>query len=178
ALYLVPGFLEPLGDGAFKDRFTHLRHDNIYAGAAIAARSGLCREGFLGHRGLLRSRNTIGLGRGSSRGCGRLSRLWSGRRGHGGAALGVDHTYHGVDLHRGSLGDFDLFENARCWSGNLSINFVGGDLKKRLVTLDFITRLLEPLGDSAFENRLAYLGHDYVSWHGTLPLDVNRLVSN
>ena len=48
---------------------------------------------------------------------------------------------------------------------NLRVDLVGGDFEERLVALHGVARLLEPLGDGAFEDRLAHLGHDYIGWH-------------
>ena len=45
---------------------------------------------------------------------------------------------------------------------NLGVDFVGGDFEQRLVALDFIAGLFQPLGDGALEDAFAHLGHDDV----------------
>jgi hypothetical protein len=37
--------------------------------------------------------------------------------------------------------------------------------------LDFVAGLFQPLGNSAFDDGLAHLGHDDVSWHDFLPIN-------
>ncbi len=53
--------------------------------------------------------------------------------------------------------------------GDFGVNFVGGDFEQRLVALDFVAGLLEPLGDGSFEDRFPHLGHDDICRHGFLP---------
>ena len=59
----------------------------------------------------------------------------------------------------------DLLERARSGRRNLSVNFVGRDLEQRLVALDRVTDLFEPLGQGSFGDGFAHLGHNYVSRH-------------
>ena len=91
-----------------------------------------------------------------------------GRRGS--VAISDDADY-GVDLHGVAGLDLDLLQRAGRRSGDFGVNLVGGDFEQRLVALDFVARLLEPLGDGSFEDRFPHLGHDYVSGHGFLPWD-------
>ena len=81
----------------------------------------------------------------------------AGRSGPGGA----DDGHHGVDLHRGAGLYFDLGKHACGGRGNLGIDFIGRDLEERLVLLHRVAGLFQPLGDGAFKNRLAHLGHDH-----------------
>ena len=62
--------------------------------------------------------------------------------------------------------DLDLLKRAGGGRGNLGIDLVGGDLEERLVALDGVAGLLEPLGEGAFGDGFAHLGHDYVGRHG------------
>jgi hypothetical protein len=87
------------------------------------------------------------------------------RRFRGGRAGFVDRRYHRVHLHGGAFLHLDFLEHARRRRGNLGVDLVGGDLEERLVALDLVARLLQPLGDSAFKDRLAHLRHDYVGRH-------------
>ena len=91
-----------------------------------------------------------------------------GRRGGGGSAIGVDHSHDGLDGHRLAFGDFDFLEHASGRRRNFRIHLVGGDFKERLVAVDLVAGLLQPLGDRAFKNAFAHLGHDDVDSHGVL----------
>jgi hypothetical protein len=77
----------------------------------------------------------------------------------------ADHRDHGVNLHGRTLGDLDLLECARRRRGNLRIHFVGRDLKQRLVAVDFVANLLQPLGQRSLGDRFAHLGHYYIRRH-------------
>ena len=91
------------------------------------------------------------------------------RRGDGcRSAVGVDQGHDGLNRHRLAFGDFDFLQHAGGGRGNLRVHFVGGDFKQRLVALDFVAGLLQPLGDGAFKNAFAHLGHDDVDSHGYL----------
>ncbi len=81
----------------------------------------------------------------------------------------ADDADHGVHLDGVACLDLDLLERAGRGSGNFGVNLVGGDFEQRLVALDFVAGLLEPLGNGSFEDRFPHLGHDYVCWHGFLP---------
>ena len=73
-------------------------------------------------------------------------------------------------LHRRAFGDFDVLQDAGGGRGNLGVDLVGGDFEQRFVALNFVAGLLQPLGNSAFDDGFAHLGHDDVSWHDFLPL--------
>ena len=101
-----------------------------------------------------------------------FSRRRSGFRGSSGSrgvAVSGDDAYDGVDLDGVAGFDLDLLKSAGRGRGDFGVNLVGGDFEQRLVTLDFVAGLFEPLGDGSFEDRFAHLGHDDVSWHGFLP---------
>src|SRR5436305_1768713 len=108
---------------------------------------GSCARRFLLPRCRRRSRRTV-----------RLSR-----------SVGANDRYYPIHLHGGAFRNFDLAQYSAGGRGNFGIYLVGGDFKQRLVALDFVTGLLQPFGDSAFKNRLPHLGHDYISWHESLP---------
>ena len=57
----------------------------------------------------------------------------------------------------GSTRIFD--ERARGGRGHLGVDLVGGDLDQRLVGVDAVAHLLQPLEDRALGDRLAHLGH-------------------
>ena len=107
----------------------------------------------LGLRGL---RSALGrrLGRGCS-GCG--------------VAISRNYADDGIHLYGIAGLDFDLLQRARGWGGDFGVNFVGRDFKQRLVALHLLARLLQPLGDGSFKDRLAHLGHDYICRHDFLP---------
>ena len=82
------------------------------------------------------------------------------------ATLGVDIREDGSDLHRLALGHRDLHQGARSRGRDLRIYLVRRDLQDRLVALDRVACLLEPLGDSALGDGLTHLGHrDFDSSH-------------
>src|SRR6267142_1877348 len=97
-----------------------------------------------------------------------------------GAALGgcarrcsnrVDHGDHGLDRHGLPFRDLDFLQHAGRRGRDLRVHFVGGDFEQRLIALDAVARFLEPLGNRAFKNTFAHLGHDHVDGHGA-PLSV------
>ncbi len=146
----VAHVFQPARDGAFKDGFSHLGHDNV------GGRAG--RQRWRGRRG----RNGL---------CGRCGRCGSRSacrwrlRNAGGCTGVVNHGDHGVHLHGRARLRLDLLENATGRSGYFGIDFIGGNLKQRLIALYSLTGLFEPLGDRAFENRFSHLGHDDIGWH-------------
>ena len=94
-----------------------------------------------------------------------------GWRSGGGSAIGfANDADNGVDLNGVAFGNFDFLEDAAGGGGDFGVDLVGGDLEERLVALDLVTGLLQPLGDGSFENRFAHLGHDYVSRHSSLSI--------
>ena len=71
----------------------------------------------------------------------------------------ADDGDDGVDRDGLAFGDLDLGEGAGGGRGDLGVDLVGGDLEERLVALDRVADLLEPLGDGALEDGLAHLRH-------------------
>jgi hypothetical protein len=84
----------------------------------------------------------------------------------GGAAAAA---YDCVHADRGSFGDFDFAQDAGSGGGNFGIYFIGGDFEQRFIALHFVAGFLQPLGNCAFNDGLAHLGHDDVSRHDFLP---------
>src|ERR1019366_9518789 len=142
---------------------------------------------FLNGRGTLwvrrrRSFHRLGRWRSGRRfgrgGSGRRWRRFGGRSGgldrrHGGAAPLIDARDYRVDADRLAFLHQDFGERAGGGGGNLGVHLVGGDLKERLVALDALAGLFEPLGQRAFHNAFAHLGHDDVG-HISSPASRNR----
>jgi len=61
--------------------------------------------------------------------------------------------------------NLDLGQDASRGRGNFRVYLVGGNFKERLVALDLVANLLEPLGDGALEDGLAHLRHHDIGWH-------------
>ena len=160
--------------------FRDLAHQRTGANLALLA----CFGSLLGRGSGLRlfyfsgRRRCLGLRRAATVSAGRSSGLrgrgsgWRWGRWRGGLAFSSDRADHGIDLHGGSGLDLDVLQRAGGRRGNFSINLVGGDFEQRLVALDFLARLLQPLGNGSFKDRLPHLGHDYISWHIVLPRDI------
>jgi hypothetical protein len=117
---------------------------------------------------------------GGPRGLGRpWCRSWS-RCLRGGRCLGravaggINHAHYGLNRHGLAFADFDLLQHASGRGGNFRVDLVGRYFEQRLVALDLITRLLEPLGDGAFENAFAHLGHYDVHCHLRSPRRFSR----
>ncbi len=103
-------------------------------------------------------------GCGSSRGCRRSGSIRSRRRrrSRGSGRLRrttADHRDHGIDLYCVARFHFDRRKRSACRRRNLRVYLIGRNLKQRLVALDAVTHLLQPLGNRAFEDRLAHLRH-------------------
>jgi hypothetical protein len=77
----------------------------------------------------------------------------------------VDDANYGVHLHGRAWLHLDLFEHAAGRCRNLGVDLVGGDFEQWLIALHALACFFQPLGKSAFKDRLAHLGHDHVSWH-------------
>ena len=115
-----------------------------------------------------------GLGGRRRRGCGRRNRLRRRRRapdglfgGRRGAAwrrrrLSAMRATTVLIAHRLAFLHQHFRQRAGRGRRNLGIHLVGGDLEQRLVALHALAGLLEPLGQRAFDNALAHLGHHYV----------------
>ena len=78
----------------------------------------------------------------------------------------VDGANDGSDADRSAFLHLDFAERAGRGRGNLSVDFVGGDLEERFIASDGVAGLLEPLGERAFGDGFAHLGHNDVDWHG------------
>ena len=163
ALNGVADLLEPLGDGAFSDGFAHLRHQDF------GARTG-------GSTGAIAGRRSEGLRFGLLVADGSVQRTWSNGvflRGHGAGvrrsgglrAVFIDSGDDCVDADGGAFLHLDLAKRAGDGRGDLGVDLVGGDLEQRFVALDGVARLLQPLGEGAFGDGFAHLGHDYVGRH-------------
>src|SRR2546427_648654 len=72
----------------------------------------------------------------------------------------ADHTHDRIDRDGLALRDLDLEKRPGDGRGDLGVDFVGRDLEDRLVALDRIPDLLEPLGDGPLGDRFPHLGHD------------------
>ncbi len=96
---------------------------------------------------------------GGGDGCGRRGR----RRLFGGLA---DHADDRVDRDGRPFLDLDLEQRAGDGGGDLGVHLVGRDLEDRLVALDLVADLLQPLGDRPLGDRLSHLGHDDFGGHG------------
>src|ERR1019366_5338642 len=79
----------------------------------------------------------------------------------GGAAF-INARDYGVDADCLAFLHQDLGKRAGGRGGNLGVHLVGGNLKERLVALDALAGLFVPLGQGAFHNAFAHLGHDDV----------------
>src|SRR5919202_532786 len=64
-----------------------------------------------------------------------------------------------ADLDRLALLDEDLRQRSRRRRRNLGVDLVGRDLEQRLVRLDLLTLLLQPLRDCPLGDGDAHLGH-------------------
>ena len=109
--------------------------------------------------------------RGSRCGCRSLLRRfclgWRSRSSRA-RSVRVNQRDDGLNRHGLAFIDLDFFQYAGGGRRNLGVHLVGGNLEERLVALDFIARLLQPLRDGAFENAFAHLGHDDVNSHRRL----------
>ena len=116
--------------------------------------------------GRFRGRRRSGRG-----GCGfRRSGRFFGRgwRGADRAVTGFNHRDHRLNRHGLAFADFNFFQHAGRGRGNLRVHLVRGNFEQWFVALDFVSGLLQPLGNGAFENAFAHLGHDDVHSHGLL----------
>ena len=129
------------------------------AGASSAGASVSTRICSVRARGRLQSRLSWRLRKGG------LSQLR--RSGCYGFPVCLNGSNYGIDLDGLAFRDLDLGERPKQGLGfrhRLRIRVEQG-----LVALHFVTRLLQPFCNSSFNNRLAHLGHDDVSWHDFLP---------
>ena len=143
-------------------------------------RCGRCGGGHLGGTSFVAAgrpggdrggRSGVGVGR-RRRGCirprrsGRRSRLGrggGGRRARSGPVVGgLDHRDLGVVGDGRPFLDQDLAEDALERGRDLGVHLVGDDLDERLVLVDVVARLLEPLPDRPLGDALAELGHRHL----------------
>src|SRR5947208_13275876 len=85
-----------------------------------------------------------------------------GRRHGRGALLRLDDSDESLHRDRLPFLHLDLRQHAGHGRRDLSVDLIGRDLEQRLVPLDFLANLLEPLADRALGDRLAHLGHEDV----------------
>ena len=102
-------------------------------------------------------------GRGRS-GCRRLLRLCFSRCGSSGA-IRIDHGNDRLNRHGLALIHLDLFQHTGCRRRNFRVDFIRRNFKQGLIPLDLVARFFQPLGNSAFKNALAHLGHDHIDGH-------------
>ena len=114
------------------------------AGAGGAARSGRRRRRGRGGGAARRGRAEPGAARGAAR---------------RGARLLGDHREARADRHGLALLHDDLGDEARLRRGHLGVDLVGRHLEQRLVGVDLLADLLEPLRDRALGDRLTELRH-------------------
>jgi len=97
---------------------------------------------------------------------GRFCRGWPGNCR---LSIDCDRTDDRIYSYRCAFRHLNFLKHSRGRSRNLGIDLVGRNLKQGLVSLDFIARLFQPFGNSAFNDGFAHLRHDDVSWHDSLP---------
>ena len=100
------------------------------------------------------------------------ARRGRGWRGSSGSAGAIDDRDNGLDWNGLAFGNLDFFQHAGGGRRNFGVDLVGGNFKERLVALHLVTGLFQPLGDGAFEDTFAHLGHDYVDCHESFLLRV------
>ncbi len=124
-------------------------------------------------------------GAGAGGGCGSfLFGGWSGAAGAGaaaalaGAEAGADAPFPSPITPTTVLtwtvlpfGNLDFLEHATGGGGNFGVHLVGGDLEERLVALNFVAGLFQPLGNRSLEDRFPHLGHNYVGRHDSLSIN-------
>src|SRR6185437_12641772 len=102
-------------------------------------------------------------GAGLNLGC--LLRL--GCRGSGGGFGCIrDHCDHSIHLDSSAFRKPRLAYYPRGRGRDLSVYFVGRDLKQRLVLFNGVSSFFEPARNRTFKNRLAHLGHRNFNRHG------------
>ncbi len=100
----------------------------------------------------------------------RRSGLRRGNRlGSSGSRLTVrsDRAYHSIYLDGRAFGYLNILQHTGSRRGNLRIHLIGRNLKQRLVALNFVAGLLQPLGNCAFDDGFAHLRHHNVSRHSS-----------
>ncbi len=74
----------------------------------------------------------------------------------------ANHRNHRVDLDRIPRLNFNRAQNTSRRRRNFRVHFIRRNLKQRLIALNGITNLLQPLGNRALKNRLAHLRHHHI----------------
>ena len=163
----VARLLEPLGNGAFGDGFAELWHDYVFGltGAGLGSLS-LCSvvfgRTFVLVRGLICGFRLGGFLGGSFIVV--RVRIVAGIRTC--LVLIANLGDHGAHVHRVIFIGDDLQQNTGHRGWDFGIHLVRGDFQQRLIDLDLVTNLLEPLGHSAFCYGLAQFGHFDGMRHG------------
>src|SRR5262249_61711335 len=80
----------------------------------------------------------------------------------------INHSDHRVDRHRLAFANLDLLQHARRRRWNFRVHLVRRNFEERLVALDFVTELLQPLSDRSFKNAFPHLGHYDIGCHCVL----------
>ncbi len=83
-------------------------------------------------------------------------------------AIFLDARDHGVDADRLAFLHQHLGQRAGGGRRDFGIHFIGGDLEKRFVAVHVFAGLFQPLGQRAFHNAFAHLGHHDVGHIGSL----------
>ena len=96
------------------------------------------------------------------RSCRRGSRCARRGRGSTDRGIGFDPRHHGLDGDGLPFLDQDLGEHTSVRRGNFGVDLVGRDLEDRLVALDGVADLLEPLRQRALGDGFTHLGHYYI----------------
>ena len=115
------------------------------------------RSGGLFHHSSYGSCRGSGCRCGCRRGCWRCLCFRRGRNGAVGSILNA--ADHSIDADGLAFLHQNLGQHTGARRGNFSVDFVGRDLKQRLVALHVLARLLEPLSQRSFDNTFAHLGH-------------------
>jgi len=81
----------------------------------------------------------------------------------------ADDSYDRVDLYSFAFLHKDVLNDAGGRRGNFCIDLIGRNLKQRLVALDAVAFLFEPLCERTFKNAFAHLGHDDLGFRHWFP---------
>ena len=162
-LDLVAWLLQPLGDGALGDRLAEFWHDHVFALAGVGLGSLSLSRVVFGSFFVLVGGLRLGSFLGGILIVVRV-RVVAGIR--TGLVLIANLGDHGTHVHGVILIGDDLQQNTGHRGWDFGIHLVRGDFQQRLIDLDLVTNLLEPLGHSAFCYGLAQFGHFDGMRHG------------